>query len=280
MAEDQRQEPVSSAAARVRENQRRSRARHREFVEGLQIRIKEYERRGVEATLEMQRTARAVALENSRLRALLVSRGVSPNEIENFLSSFDDQLAHIMGDAPTTTTTVALPAQARCGPKPRRLSRNGNGSVDIRATRSRRSIDAAATMCHGMTDADHTEDDRFQSDDTIPMSDEPALFSDRNQEQTSSSGPFSSYSSSDTKDGLMTFTPQRHSRWQTERSTSPSLSPTASGSPMEMSCTIAASIIVSMQRGQTETRAREALGCKGTRDCLVKNTAVFQFLDG
>ncbi|KAG7434737.1 hypothetical protein Forpi1262_v003883 [Fusarium oxysporum f. sp. raphani] len=62
---------TNPSAVRIRDNQRRSRARHKEYVEGLQKKLQDYERRGVEATLEMQQAARSVAVENSRLKILL-----------------------------------------------------------------------------------------------------------------------------------------------------------------------------------------------------------------
>lgn len=41
----------------------------------------------MQATLDMQRAARAVALENARLRSLLSSKGVSGDEVERYLAS-------------------------------------------------------------------------------------------------------------------------------------------------------------------------------------------------
>lgn len=56
-------------------------------MEDLQRKVRDYEVRGVQATLDMQRAARTVALENSRLRALLSSKGVSEVELEKYLVS-------------------------------------------------------------------------------------------------------------------------------------------------------------------------------------------------
>ncbi|EEU39886.1 uncharacterized protein NECHADRAFT_79559 [Fusarium vanettenii 77-13-4] len=70
-----------------RENQRRSRARQRELLEDLQRRVREYETRDGQATLEMQRVARAVAGENAALRSLLASKGVAADEVEAHLEA-------------------------------------------------------------------------------------------------------------------------------------------------------------------------------------------------
>ncbi|KAI9897865.1 hypothetical protein N3K66_007721 [Trichothecium roseum] len=64
-----------------RENQRRSRARRKDYVQDLETRLREYERRGVGATVEMQQAARAVEAENSALRSILADF-LAPREIE------------------------------------------------------------------------------------------------------------------------------------------------------------------------------------------------------
>ncbi|KAK2595041.1 hypothetical protein QQS21_007231 [Conoideocrella luteorostrata] len=87
-------EPSQSAAAvRIRDNQRRSRARRKEYVENLEQKIQEYEKQGVDATLKMQHAARTVALENSRLRLMLAHVGASDSDIESFLQSCQDREA-------------------------------------------------------------------------------------------------------------------------------------------------------------------------------------------
>ena len=70
---------------RIRENQRRSRARRSELVKDLQQRLHEYEKKEVQATISMQQAARRVVWENTQLRILLVSKGVSSQGIEDFI---------------------------------------------------------------------------------------------------------------------------------------------------------------------------------------------------
>ncbi|KAM0523110.1 hypothetical protein ACHAPE_001602 [Trichoderma viride] len=81
----------SAAAVRIRENQRRSRARRKEYVEGMQRKLQDFETKGVAATLEMQQAARDVAIENSRLKMLLAHSGVGVDAVESFLQSFKGQ---------------------------------------------------------------------------------------------------------------------------------------------------------------------------------------------
>ncbi|KAI0100636.1 hypothetical protein GGR51DRAFT_563970 [Nemania sp. FL0031] len=75
--------PADPAQNRV--NQQRSRARRKEYVEALEARVHEFEHREVQATLEMQRAAREVAWVNERLMELLAARGVSREEVDEFL---------------------------------------------------------------------------------------------------------------------------------------------------------------------------------------------------
>jgi len=56
-------------------------------VEDLKKRLVNYELRGAAASVELQRTARAVDEENRRLRTLLAMHGVSQGEISHFLAS-------------------------------------------------------------------------------------------------------------------------------------------------------------------------------------------------
>ncbi|KAK7407966.1 hypothetical protein QQX98_009883 [Neonectria punicea] len=115
--EKQSESSTSSSAIRIRDNQRRSRARHKEYVEGLQRKLQDFERRGVEATLEMQQAARNVALENSRLRMLLGYHNVSTEEIDKFLQAFPDQSATEAAKATISQSVAGQPAIASAAPK-------------------------------------------------------------------------------------------------------------------------------------------------------------------
>ncbi|KAL8687252.1 MAG: hypothetical protein Q9224_005206, partial [Gallowayella concinna] len=60
--------PGISDAARIRDNQRRSRARRAEYVRELEDKVRAYEKEGVQATTEVQASARRVVEENGLLR--------------------------------------------------------------------------------------------------------------------------------------------------------------------------------------------------------------------
>lgn len=65
--------PVCTNATRIRNNQRRSRARRKEYIQELEDKIRVYEQQGVQVTKEIQEAARAVVEENKVLRAELES---------------------------------------------------------------------------------------------------------------------------------------------------------------------------------------------------------------
>ncbi|KAK8008164.1 hypothetical protein PG991_010715 [Apiospora marii] len=68
-----------------RQSQQQARQRQREYVAGLERRLAEHESRGIQATIEVQRAARAVAATNEKLLALLKIHGVQDAEIDAFL---------------------------------------------------------------------------------------------------------------------------------------------------------------------------------------------------
>ncbi|KAK5132400.1 hypothetical protein LTR08_009083 [Meristemomyces frigidus] len=68
--------------ARVRDNQRRSRARRKEYLQELETKYRHCQQVGAEASSEIQTAARKVAGENKRLRLLLKQQGVSDAEID------------------------------------------------------------------------------------------------------------------------------------------------------------------------------------------------------
>lgn len=68
--------------ARIRDNQRRSRARRKEYLQELESKYRQCEQLGVEASAEIQAAAKKVVEENRRLRALLKQQGFSESDID------------------------------------------------------------------------------------------------------------------------------------------------------------------------------------------------------
>ncbi|KAF2395686.1 hypothetical protein EJ06DRAFT_552217 [Trichodelitschia bisporula] len=73
--------------ARIRDNQRRSRARRKEYLASLEAKYRECTSAGITASAEMQAAARRVLDENARLKALLRRKGVSEGELESAVRS-------------------------------------------------------------------------------------------------------------------------------------------------------------------------------------------------
>ncbi|CAK7198534.1 hypothetical protein SEUCBS139899_001197 [Sporothrix eucalyptigena] len=87
--------------ARIRDNQRRSRARRKEYQQELEQRVRAFEEQGVEASTEVQHAARRVAEENKKLRALLQHNGVSHASIEAYLRTGDVSSAEVGSNVQT-----------------------------------------------------------------------------------------------------------------------------------------------------------------------------------
>ncbi|KAG0134892.1 hypothetical protein HOY82DRAFT_462938, partial [Tuber indicum] len=64
------------------ENQRRSRARKREYMEDLERRWQKCKEMGVQANVELQQAARKVIEENALLREILAEAGIAHEEVE------------------------------------------------------------------------------------------------------------------------------------------------------------------------------------------------------
>ncbi|KAL2128159.1 hypothetical protein VTI74DRAFT_9563 [Chaetomium olivicolor] len=73
--------------ARIRDNQRRSRARRKEYLQELEERVRKAEQQGIRASTEIQAAARQVAEENRRLRHLLRLHGVNDRSIQEYLAT-------------------------------------------------------------------------------------------------------------------------------------------------------------------------------------------------
>jgi hypothetical protein len=73
--------------ARIRDNQRRSRARRKEYLQELEARLRQCELQGIEASSEIQMAARRVADENKKLRGLLAQHGIGEDSVETYLQT-------------------------------------------------------------------------------------------------------------------------------------------------------------------------------------------------
>lgn len=214
-------------------------------MEDLQRKVRDYETRGVQATLDMQRAARAVALENSRLRALLSSKGVSDYEVEKFLASSGEGSkaqqrevnSHCCGSegSPTASDTP------------------GQDTPSSQASANGAATDTGDAMCLKRLvndDGPHP----FRSLEPWPAA---------RATQALTTGPRAQSQEQESNASTRTTLPPLHS-----------LSP----SPHEMSCSAAAEIIAGAHGHGDECVARSVLGCADSSNCVIKNTQVLQVL--
>lgn len=147
------QTQTSTSTLQNRDSQRRSRARHRELVGDMQRRLREYELHGAENNLQIQRAARAVALENRRLRQLLAHHGVSLVEVEAYLRTCGDGDSYPSSSSPVRAkptpsliSQAVVPSTASCRSAKARerpsLSPEHSWNVSILASHPTRAVGA------------------------------------------------------------------------------------------------------------------------------------------
>ncbi|KAF7869650.1 hypothetical protein EAF04_004434 [Stromatinia cepivora] len=132
--------------ARIRDNQRRSRARRKEYLQELEARLRQCELQGIEASSEIQMAARRVADENKKLRSLLAQQGVGNDIVESYLQMSSEELM-ISGQYASESTSVQqlehlLQARKAC-------CSDGNGPPS--ATTMGQTIQSRESSCSGNT---------------------------------------------------------------------------------------------------------------------------------
>lgn len=219
-------------------------------MEDLQRKIRTYETQGVQATLDMQRAARAVALENARLRSLLASKGVSGDEVEKYLASPGGGYQSRREEG----TERGCCHEKRPG-GPEVVARDTTPSSLVSSSST--AADAGALMCLKR----------------LVNEDGPHPFGSlETQLETSENRTVSTDSRArlETPDSAAS-TPS------SVQTTLPSLR-MMSLSPHEMSCTAAAEIIAGSHGHGDNSMARTALGCTDVSHCVIRNTQVLEVL--
>ncbi|KAF3076315.1 hypothetical protein CFAM422_001598 [Trichoderma lentiforme] len=283
-----------------RESQRRSRARRAELINDLKKQVQDFQRQGASASLEMQRVAQAVTLENQRLRSLLSVHGVSQDEINQFISpppatspgSPDELLESGALKCKTCGSTsimlqhlpVALsPLQHQnYHTSPQIMSDCALPSpsiscdtVELSRMESNTDMGVSPTIFNSppANQVDHS----VRSARSIPEArkSQKSQSQEHNKRQccgSRSNEGDNQHSEDRLEDKLHLATPH------------PLPNPTApeaisSNDSMETSCDTAASILVDLHHGMDNEQARTALGCKGSETCNVSNIKIFQLLE-
>lgn len=232
---------VPASRVENRQNQQRSRERHREYVASLERRLSEYENHGAQATIEMQNAARAVAVKNERLLALLDLHGIPRHEIDAFLDTAD-----VAGD---TSLPAGLPMdydtssehktqQVLTFPSP--SPRNGTWPEPRTMTTYHQYRDGPPVDIH--VQANLNPDTKFLPNGSTDKVCNPP--SHRMLDMAGSNAP-----------------------------------PPHKSTGEVTSCEDAASILASLRGHGDVYEARAALGCAPWSSCSVKNTRLFQLMN-
>ncbi|CAG7555199.1 unnamed protein product [Fusarium equiseti] len=235
-----RKNKTEATVAENRDAQRRSRARRQELIADLQSRLKAYERMGVAASIEMQRVAQVVNVQNQHLKDLL---GVAVSTDDQPQSSFPSASSMVNDTMPTVMSVVSNPIP------PTHDGKQPSPTVPPVQSVQHQEENEALFMFQAGEQEFH---DGMHGANTV---DDPAA--------GNSSAPTDVFSpltdSLDTSDFII------HSRNHSE--------------PLETSCDKAAEILVEIHNHTDPSSARLALGCCGDSSCTVKNTKVFQLMD-
>lgn len=235
-------ESGSATLTRVRDNQRRSRARRKEYIQHLEQRLRSFESQGVVASQEIQQAGRKVAKENSLLRSLLVLRGVTQDEIEDFLKSPAEYTPRVMLGPASAITSISRPITPQIGP-----------FIDL-------------GVSEGVSDGKPKH---------LPMGediDERRVLSDCRSGEVHADTNMHELTTNQPSTTLPTNIPGNPSTLQ-------QLEQDHQDKGHFTSCESAARIIASL-RGYSDTHdLRSELGCGAEAYCMVKNLSLFEMLD-
>ena len=244
-------------AVRIRENQRRARARRKELIDDLKSRTRDYETQGVMATAQVQEAARKVLLENRRLRALLVEKGVPTAEIEASLHGYDYDASF----------TAALPT-----PEP----------ADIIDTQSQAALSVDIPQPVEMHASDTTNQlVSAASPPAVPMDIgfESASQADKNGKFVGASGHTELLGPGEQAEKDL----ERGSPNLLEHVSDcycPEIEPVpGQAQSSETECSVAANILADFRGHGDAEQARAELGCPDTAQCSITNAALLHALD-
>lgn len=236
----------------------------------------------------MQLAARRVAWENTQLREMLASKGVSPGEIEGFLRGQEQMRPRVpsntvaSGDSQGGTAVrvneirLIEPPRIACSTDLilRQTWGKGIGAGEQEDSRS------STRMVEGQVIA---KTPGGELNEEVPLLGSPArepLYVDRMRDPKSASDKFGC----DASDRPSAVDAERNSILPTVSDCFCSASSTASSFTkddlmLEMSCETAASIISGMRGNGDREQARSQLGCEGGEHCNVKNIKVLQVME-
>ena len=262
---------AKSNPARVRENQRRSRARRKEYLEELEARLRNYESLGVQATVDMQHSARAVLVENARLREENAQLRVANDKLKQELEAkTEHNIDNVSADRDSQSLEREIYHRDRsntwtasCGPAVESNEEPETEPLQSGFHATGR-CDAEASAINELLLPITTQAGSFQPP---PTSTNPSM-SDSDQPSRSESASH----------GRFPIEQETNAQEVTcSRSSNPDLSTDTS------SCEYAAQIITSMRADVTADDVRADLGCgegiEEWKKCKVNNAKLFVAMD-
>lgn len=236
---------MSSSSVRIRDNQRHSRARRKEYIQDLEQRLQKFQTEGIHATREVQEAGRKVAVENSLLRSLLVLHGVSDQRVQEYLRAHTAAIS-----LPTSRSEAVLVAQSHSGQSPRLNTVDSGGPSPSNYERNDPSPERTATEPTSSTSS------------SSPVTyQQVAISSQISDGDLELSVPFDS----PTPDTSTLQPPNRHQDSRQSGQCTP--------------CETAAGIVSSMRSYPDMQDVRSELGCQSSASCMVKNMDIFQLLN-
>ncbi|KAJ5253788.1 hypothetical protein N7524_010968 [Penicillium chrysogenum] len=233
-----------ASSARIRENQRRSRTRRKEYTQQLEQQLRSFERLGVAATQEVQKAGRKVAAENVSLRSLLLIHGVNEIQIEEYLESQRQTASSIRSQCPPV---VSLPSAKLHLP-----TAHGQNSVDHHHS--------LATPSLEVNNSSHPLK-------TLEMRSSPSKSDSMISIDTSSIQESSAGRAVELVSVIGGTVPEsEHFGGVQDRG-------------QFTSCVTAASLIESIRNHSDFRDVRSDLGCDSEPNCMVKNMSIFDILD-
>jgi hypothetical protein len=251
------------AALRNRENQRRSRARRKDYIQELEQRLRQYEVDGVRATAEVQAAARKVSEENIGLRSLLGLYGVDDGRIGEYLRTRDASVVSKDWGNEMRTREISLTGEESLG------TRDYTGICMQTPPALETDVCSSGTPYMSKTHQSSIPSHPSTWDGVPSVSHDPATPAAIEMEHNE--GPARPIPDANTVQSplapttLMYPTPHEQDRESCARD--------------EISCLAAAEIIAGMRGHQNPEEVWPELGCSSSRKCMVKNMAIFQIMD-
>lgn len=259
---------------RIRENQRRSRARRKDRLQELETKLRQCEVQGVEASSEIQLAARRVADENKRLRKLLAQHGIADVGVStskgNDSSIHGERVQHkLEGEAVQVLEGLLVTRKCCTDRIPstnlERLYRAGEKSC-IDTIPTRRDSEAGLEDPGALSSSTASSPFGLGAAISQPPEQPPKEYF---QSSDFASQPFDTYES---------HSEPRHESQETFPLHIQIGISTEHNAPLSAnSCIFAADMITTMAGGDPLT-VREELGCLPGMDCEVDNSVVFNVM--